>query len=231
MAAESQIEEHPSPEDLAYVEDVARSLALYWHLFLLRGLVVTGFGLFFLFYPSTTVDVLTKVFGSLLIVEGAANLVKLFVVCCCTASLSMLGVYFLMFACNTAAGVLIFVYPDETSSLLITILAAWFVAIGVLQIFLATVFRAAQVRGGSECIIGVVGILYLALGGVLLSNKEEGVRTVVKTIGIVVTIFGVQLLYLALRLKNFKLEDHPDVISEYDASVVRYQDHEVSPIV
>jgi uncharacterized membrane protein HdeD (DUF308 family) len=115
---------------------------------------VTGFGLFFLFNPSTTVDVLTKVFGSLLILEGAANLVKVFVVCCCTASLSMLGVYFLMFACNTAVGILIFVYPDETASLLLIFIGAWFVAIGVLQILLAIVFRAAQVSGGSGILLG-----------------------------------------------------------------------------
>jgi uncharacterized membrane protein HdeD (DUF308 family) len=229
--ADSKTEEQPSPEDLAYVEDVARSLALYWHIFLIRGLVVTGFGLFFLFNPSTTVDVLIKVFGSLLILEGAANLVKVFVVCCCTASLSMLGVYFLMFICNTAAGILIIAYPDETASLLLIIIGAWFVAIGVLQIFLAIVFRAAQVSGGSAYIIGLVGILYLALGCVLLSKPGEGVLTVVKTIGAVVTIFGLQLMYLAFRLKNFKVEDHPDVISEYIS--IQYQDHgsEVSPIV
>jgi uncharacterized membrane protein HdeD (DUF308 family) len=101
----------------------------------------------------------------------------------------------------------------------------------VLQILLAIVFRAAQVSGGSGYLIGFVGILYLVLGCVLLSNPDEGVLTVVKTIGVVVTIFGLQLMYLAFRLKNFKVEDHPDVVSEYIS--VRYQDHgsEVSGIV
>jgi uncharacterized membrane protein HdeD (DUF308 family) len=203
----------PIEEPEAAVQDVASNLAAYWQLFVLRGLVVTAFGLFFLVHPGSTIDVLAKVFGSLFIIEGAANLIKVFVVCCCTDSQSMLCVYFLSFVCNTAVGILVIVHPDETANVLLIFIAAWFVAIGFLQIIMACLFQVGNISGPA-CLIGSVGMLYFILGIFLLTNLDEGVRTIVRIIGAVVSIFGLQLVYLGMKLKTMT----PEPIPEYNSS-------------
>jgi uncharacterized membrane protein HdeD (DUF308 family) len=209
--------DYPAPEELAYVEDVVQSMAPYWYVYVLRGLVVTAFGLFFLFSPAQSMDVVAKVFGSLLIIEGGVNLIKVFIVCCCTDSRSMLFVYFVTFVTNTALGMAVISHPHETVDLLMIFAAVWFVCIGVLQLLLACVFRAAEVRGGADFAIGFTGLVYLILGIVFLANLTEGIRFTVRIIGVVVTIFGIQLLYLGMRLKGFNEDAARPSSAEYSA--------------
>ena len=219
---------HPTLRDTS--NEAVSNLASYWQLFLLRGIVVTAFGLFFLFHPRNTVDVLAKVFGSLLIIEGAANLVKIFIVCCCTDSLSMLCVYFLSFAANTTVGILIFTHPNETASLLLIFISIWFILIGILNMLFAGVLGSAQVHG-PDVLIGCVGLVYFIFGAIIFSHANEGVAWIVRLIGAVVTLFGIQLFYLGVRLKASVRNPPPEYHSSEYSSIINKQDDEKETVV
>lgn len=201
-------EEYPALEELPYVEDVARTLSPYWFVYGFRGLVTTAFGLFFFLSPRQPITTLADVFGCLLVIEGGIYLLQAIMVYCRTGEnrqSSTLGVYLGGFAFSTVVGIAIISHPNGTATILLISAAIWFLAIGILQLFLACLFRAAEVRGGSDLIIGFAGVLYVTLGGVFLANLKGSLHLLMDILGVVVTLFGLQLLYLALRLRRIRL--------------------------
>lgn len=210
--------DYPAPEELPYVEDVAKNLAPNWGLYLFRGLLMTPFGLYFLLSPNQTVDVLANVFGALLVIEGAIYFFQALIVCFRTDTKSMLCVYIAGFLASTSVGIAIISYPHETANILLICAAIWFLLIGVLQILAAWIFRTAEVRGGSDIAIGGVGLLYVILGCIFLSNLDGSVRLLIRILGIATTLFGFQLLYLGIRLRylaKLGLQNQPSAVEEY----------------
>mmetsp|Transcript_26476 Transcript_26476/g.64510 ORF Transcript_26476/g.64510 Transcript_26476/m.64510 type:complete len:247 (+) Transcript_26476:191-931(+) len=191
------------------MEDVARNLSAYWMLYLLRGVIVTSFGIFFLADPTTSMGVLTTVFGTLFILEGVLNLLKTCIVCFGTDSQTAFCLYLMLFLGNTGLGVVILAYPNETLNLLIWFVALAFLIVGAIHIVLGGVFAIGHIGWEVSFTISFLGLLYTILAGLLMSNLNESVDFVIRLIGGVITLFGIQLLYLAKRLKemNDTLED------------------------
>lgn len=221
-------DEFPAPEDLPYVEDVAKDLAPHWAVYLFRGLLVTGFGLFFFCSPDQSVDSLATVFGVMLVMEGSVYLVK---ACYLGSSPTVLinleedpanpsqqppqqphqqsvrSIYLGGFLASTVLGIAIVSYPHETVSILLICAASWFLLIGVLQLLTACIFNAAEVRGGSDWIIAIVGFLYVIAGVAFLAHLDGSLRVLVQISGAAITLFGFQLLYLSLRLRQLDLSN------------------------
>lgn len=218
--------EYPAPEELPYVEDLAKKLAPYWGVYFFRGLLVTSFGLFFLLSPDQTVSVLANVFGAFLIIEGAIYFFQALVVVFRTETNSMLCVYISGFLASSAVGIAIITYPRETANILLICAAVWFLLIGVLQLLVAWIFRAAEVRSGSDLAIGGVGLLYVILGCIFLANLDGSVILLIRILGVVTTLFGCQLLYLGLRLRYLtSIADQPSAVEVY-ATASRSNDEE-----
>ncbi|CAJ1939197.1 unnamed protein product [Cylindrotheca closterium] len=198
----------PSP-----MEDVARNLAAYWMLYLIRGIVVTAFGIFFLADPSTSMGVLTTVFGTLFVLEGMGNLFKTCVVCFGTDSQTAFCLYSMLFLGNTILGIVILVYPNETLNMLIWFVALAFLIVGAIQIIVGVIFCIGNVGWEASLGISFLGLLYTILAGLLMSNLNESKDFVIRLIGGVITLFGIQLLYLAKRLKemNETLEEEANM--------------------
>jgi len=189
-------------DDGTAMEDVARNLSAYWVLYLLRGVIVTAFGIFFLADPTTSTGVLTTVFGTLFLLEGCGNLFKSCIVCCGTDSQTALCLYLMLFLGNAGIGTIILVYPDETLNLLIWFVALAFLIVGAIHIVLGFVFAIGNVGLGASTLISLLGLLYTILAGLLMSHLNESFDFVIRLIGAVVTLFGIQLLYLSKRLKE-----------------------------
>lgn len=215
----SEQEDYPAPEELPYVEDVAKTLAPYWSVYVFRGILMTPFGLFFLFNPDQSLEVLANVLGALLLIEGGIYLIQALMVGFRTQSDSMLCTYIAGFIASLSIGLAIISYPHETADILLICAAIWFILIGIIQLLVAWIFRAAEVRGGSDLMIGVVGLLYLILGFLFLANLNGSVRFLIRILGVVVTLFGLQLVYLGLRLRYLiSIADEPSVVDVYVAA-------------
>ena len=115
---------------------------------------MTLFGLFFLSNPDQSLEVLANLLGGLLLIEGGIYLVQALVACSRTQSNSMLCTYIAGFVASISIGIAIISYPHETAHILLICVAAWFILIGLLQLLVASIFRAAEVRGGSDLMIG-----------------------------------------------------------------------------
>lgn len=157
------------------MEDVARNLSAYWMLYLLRGVIVTACGIFLLADPTTSMGVLTTVFGTLFILEGVGNLFKTCVVCFGTDSQTAFCLYLMLFLGNTGLGIVILVYPNETLNLLIWFVALAFLIVGAIHIILGVIFAIGHIGWEASLTISLVGLLYTILAGLLMSNLNESV--------------------------------------------------------
>lgn len=157
------------------MEDVARNLASYWMIYLIRGFIVTFFGIFFLIDPTTSTGILTTVFGILFLIEGLGNLFKTCIVCFGTDSQTAFCLYLMLFLGNAGLGITILAYPDETVNLLLWFVALAFLIVGAIHIILGVVFAIGQIGWAPSFLVSFVGLLYTVLAGLLMSNMNESV--------------------------------------------------------
>ena len=112
-------------------------LARNWWTFVLRGIATLLFGLIALIWPGLTILVLTYVFGFYALLDGFFALVAAW-------SLRSIGrwwVYLLEGLLSIAAGVIALARPDVTALALLTVIAAWAILTGILEIVAAIRLR------------------------------------------------------------------------------------------
>jgi uncharacterized membrane protein HdeD (DUF308 family) len=188
-----------------------REMSNYWAAFFFRGLLVTGFGLYFIIKPASSIEVLVKVFGSLFILEGAVNAFKALYVICYTPTFDMLGMYLFYFAVNVGIGIFIIAHPDTTTAFFLGVLAAYFLIVGILQCLFATVLRSSSdMSAGTEFFLALTGGLYMLLGIVVFTNIDSTSNLLMRIVGVLLTLSGIQLLMMGTNLRNASLEEDAD---------------------
>ena len=191
----------------------------YWAVFLFRGLLVTGFGLYFLIQPASSIEVLVKVFGSLFILEGAMNGFKCLYILCLTPTFDMMGVYFVYFAVNMAIGIFIIAHPDTTKSFFLGALAAYFLFVGILQCLFACILRSSSdMPTGTEVFLAFTGILYMILGIVVATHIDSTSNLLMRIVGVLLTLSGIQLLLMGFQLRSRAIAEKEEGNNEIDAS-------------
>ena len=184
---------------------VVDQVANDWYMFLFRGIIVTGFGLFFVCYPGDSITVIANVFGSLFIIEGLLAFIRLVVSCCFLTIYREMGCHYLvLFILQFTIGVLIIQNPAETAQFILKVIAAWFIIIGILQLCFACLLVGYDSRFG----LGFLGALYIVFGSLLISNLEESSELVIKIIGAVLIVFGIQLLIMAKKFRDMSVHNH-----------------------
>jgi hypothetical protein len=101
---------------------------------------------------------------------------------------------------DLAAGILTFVWPDMTALALLMFIAAWAILIGLFQITAAIRLRK-EIE--NEWLLGFSGALSLLFGLLMIASPSAGALTVVWMIATYSILFGVLLIALGFRLKNF----------------------------
>jgi uncharacterized membrane protein HdeD (DUF308 family) len=177
-------------------------LARNWGWVALRGAAALLFGLLALFNPGITLAALVLLFGAYALIDGA------FTVFSAIAhrrdephwvSLLVGGV------AGIVAGVLTFLWPGITATVLLFLIAAWALVIGVLQI--ATAIRLRKAITG-EWLLGLSGALSVLLGLLLFAFPASGALAVVLWIGAFALVNGVLLIALGFRLRTWN-RTHP----------------------
>ena len=176
-----------------------RSLADYWWLLLLRGLVAIAFGVVAFVWPGLTLVALTLVWGAYALADG---ILALWTALAATGGetakrwwLALGGV------AGIAAGLVAFFYTGMTALVLLMFIAAWAIVIGVILIWGAMELHKIL---DDAWLIGLNGALAVAFGVLLVARPGAGALAVVWMIGWFAVVFGILHLALAFRLRRFK---------------------------
>jgi uncharacterized membrane protein HdeD (DUF308 family) len=158
-----------------------------------RGAAAILFGILTLVWPGASLASLVLLFGIYSLVEGLTSLALAFV-----HAEGRTGVWILHALVGLGAGILTFSYPGITAVSLYTIIAAWAVVTGVIELVVASRLRSAG-RGAAGRVLfaGIVSILF---GALLVALPGAGVVALVSIIATLAILSGIAWMSFGLRL-------------------------------
>ena len=154
-----------------------RTLAQNWWAIVLRGVCAVLFGVGAFAWPGITLAVLVLLYGAYALVEGV--LAVAWALVGRQAGPFPWGVLLAGLA-GVAVGVVTFLYPGLTGLALLYLIAAWAIVRGVFEIIAAFHLRKEI---DNEWLLGLSGLLSLALGVVLMAAPGAGALAVLWWIG------------------------------------------------
>jgi uncharacterized membrane protein HdeD (DUF308 family) len=170
-------------------------LARYWWALALRGVFAVLFGLLTFFMPGITLVTLVLLFGAYAVLDGIFDLVS------AIRSPSHHWALIIEGVVGIVAGILTFVWPAITATVLLYLIAFWAIFTGVLEIIAGVRLRQALT---DEIWLILMGVLSLLFGMFILIFPSAGALAVVLWIGAYAFLFGIMLIALAFRLRGFR---------------------------
>jgi uncharacterized membrane protein HdeD (DUF308 family) len=185
---------------------MVKSLSRNWWLVVLRGVVAILFGVLAFVWPAITWLTLIVMFGVYAIVDG---LVTVFTGMSRTKDSPRWWVFLLEGVLTIGAGVVALIWPGLTALVLIYMIASWAVITGILEIAAAVRLRDEI---SNEWVLGLGGFVSMVLGILLFVQPAAGGIAIIWIIAGYALIFGVLLVVLGFRLKNWRVPDSREPI-------------------
>lgn len=171
------------------------SLARYWWLFLVRGIVAIIFGVLAFMWPGITLLTLVWIWGAFAVVDGVIAIVQAIM----GGGMGSRWWLVLVGLAGIAAGVVAFEAPLLTAVVLLFFFAGWAIAIGVFQIVGAIQLRKQIDNEWTLILSGIVSVLF---GILLIAVPGAGLIGFIWVIAAYAIVFGVLLIGFAFRLKK-----------------------------
>ena len=172
------------------------ALSRNWWATVLRGLLAIGVGILAWTRPEILWASLVLVFGASAVVDGVFAIVATI-----TGETRDRALHFLEGVLGIVVGVIVFLYPDQAGRAIVLVIGIWAVATGVVEMVSAVRLRQEI---ADEWLLGLGGLLSVILGVILIVRPEFGRVTTTYVLGTYGLIFGVILVMLGLRLRQFK---------------------------
>ena len=170
------------------------SLARYWWVLALRGVIAILFGAMVIVWPALGLLVLVALFAAYAMMDGVFAIVSAFAGQGRRWALLLEGVF------GISAGVLTLLWPGITALALLILIAYWAITTGVFEVVAAVRLRK-EIEG--EWALALSGILSVVFGVALLVMPGPGALAVAWLIAAYSLSFGVLLLVLAFRLRSW----------------------------
>jgi uncharacterized membrane protein HdeD (DUF308 family) len=180
---------------------MAKSLSQNWWLVLLRGVLAILFGVLAFVWPAITWLTLIIMFGVYAIVDGIIAIVTGL---SRTRESPRWWTFLLEGLLGIGAGIVALIWPGLTSLVLIYMIASWAVITGILEIAAAIRLRNEI---SNEWVLGLGGLVSIGLGILLFLQPAAGGLAIIWTIAAYALIFGVLLVILGFRLRNWRAPD------------------------
>ena len=176
-----------------------RHLAEYWWLVLLRGIAAVVFGLLAFFMPAIAGLSLVFLWGAYTLADGILSLwAGIAGKEASTGSRWWLALTGLL---GIAAGLIAFLAPGLTATVLLIFIAVWSIAIGVMAIIGAIKLRK-EIEG--EWLLILSGAFAIIFGILMFTRPASAALAVVWMIATFAIVFGIDMILLAFKLKGHK---------------------------
>jgi uncharacterized membrane protein HdeD (DUF308 family) len=167
----------------------------------LRGVLGILFGLAAFIWPGLTLLTLVIIFGVYAIFDGA---VAIGTGLARTKNSPRWWTFLLEGLLSVGAGVVAVFQPGLATLVLISLIAAWAVITGVLEIVAAIRLRHEI---DNEWFLALGGVLSIGVGILLFLQPAAGSLTIIWLIAGYAVLFGILLVILGLRLRNWRGPD------------------------
>ena len=167
-----------------------------WWALALNGVIAILFGILAIFVPSSTILVLGKYFGFVVLLGG---LILLFVAIRHAKAQKTYAAPLMEALVSIVLGVLIVVYTQKTLEVFVILIGIWGLLIGGFQLFLVTSIK--EPFPGKKIFV-FNGALAVLFGILLFFNPFAAAEFFTVIIGLIAVMFGVLLLYFAFRIKG-----------------------------
>jgi uncharacterized membrane protein HdeD (DUF308 family) len=168
-----------------------------WWAFVVRGLLSIAFGIMAFLLPGPTLLGLILLFGIYSIADGVFNIIG---AVRAEHQQTRWWVLLLEGLVSIAAGIIAFVLPGLTALALLYLIAGWALVTGVLEIAAAIRLRQ-QIRG--EWMLALAGLLSIVFGILVALRPGVGALAIVWWLGAYAIAFGVLLIALGIRVRQF----------------------------
>jgi uncharacterized membrane protein HdeD (DUF308 family) len=177
---------------------VVDTFRLNWWLLALRGLAAVVFGVLAFIWPGATLITLVWLFGAFALVNGILSLI---LAAKTPKGYPKVGSLIFGGLLGILAGLLTFVMPGITALGLLILIAAWAIVTGVMELVAAVRLRKII---ANEWLLVLAGIASIAFGILLLFQPAVGALALIWWIGAWALVFGILLMILAFRMRNWK---------------------------
>jgi uncharacterized membrane protein HdeD (DUF308 family) len=160
---------------------------------ILKGLLSLAVGVVAVAWPGITVGAFVLLFAIYLFLLAGTEVMRAFR---STSAGPVIG-WLLLALIDVAAGVAALAWPGITALALVILVAVWAFIIGVVEIVLA--FRAGA-TAGQRALLGLLGLVSVALGIVFAIRPDVGAVTLAQVYGLFSLISGVSALVMAANV-------------------------------
>ena len=174
------------------------TLAHNWWAMIIRGIAAVVFGLLALFWPLQGFAAILLLFGAYAFIDG---LFAAIAAIRAAAGHERWAALLLEGITGLGVAVLCFVAPAATALALLTLIAAWAVITGALELVAAYKLRES-IEG--EWLLGLAGVLSVVLGLAMLAWPRAAALAIVWALGCYAIAFGSTLIVLGLRLRGVR---------------------------
>ncbi len=178
---------------------LTRAIADNWWVLLLRGLFAIAFGVCAWVIPGVSLAVLIIMFGAFSLADGVVGVWMAF---SGRQQNDHWWVLLLWAISSLAVGLFALFAPGVTAVVLLWLIAAWSIAIGVLQISAAIRLRK-EIQGEWRLVLS--GLLGVAFGVVLFAWPGAGILALLWLLAAFAVVVGVLLVILAFKVRSFKM--------------------------
>jgi uncharacterized membrane protein HdeD (DUF308 family) len=177
------------------LQDGEQALAHIWKTTALRGALAIAFAVVILIWPNIGLTALIALFGAYALVSGVTTIAGM-------VSGPVRGDRraWLVFEglLSIAVGVIVFVWPDLSALGLLYAIAAWAIALGILEMSVAF---ALPLGGGRSLLLALGGVLSVAFGVVMFAHPGAGAVALLALIAAFALVTGAMQIAIALELR------------------------------
>jgi uncharacterized membrane protein HdeD (DUF308 family) len=179
-----------------HLQEGERTLAHIWKATALSGALAVAFAVLILVWPSIGLTALIALFGAFALVSGLTTIAGAFSAPLPGKQRAWLVIEGLL---GVAVGVVVFIWPNLSALGLLYAIAAWAIAVGILEIALSF---ELPISGRRSLLLGLSGLLSIAFGVIMFVKPGAGAIALLALIAAFALVTGVMQIVFAFELRR-----------------------------